>query len=70
MMPPANTGFTHVAAIPQTAMALHKITQDGIEYHLYFADGGSGKALTVVNHTKELMEVELLRLKLEFRNLH
>jgi hypothetical protein len=40
----------------------HKINKDGIEYYIYYQyDGG----LHVVNHTKELLEVELLRLQID-----
>lgn len=38
--------------------------KDGIEYHIYKYDGYDKGGIFVVNHTKELLEVELLKKQL------
>jgi hypothetical protein len=41
---------------------------DGIEYRIFTTNGYDGKGVAVVNHTKELLEVELLKKQLKEYN--
>ncbi len=39
--------------------------KDDITYHIYFSRGNNERSIFVVNHTKELLEVELLKKQLK-----
>lgn len=38
--------------------------KDGMEYRIFTHNGYNGKSLYVINHTKELLEVEKLKLEI------